>query len=80
MKAAPARIAVTIIVAAIVITLSGELFGPKGWAAGAAAALLWIAWRHDNEVGVCLPLAVLFLIVVAVLCLLIYLIMLTHAH
>jgi hypothetical protein len=37
-----------------------------------------LAWQHDNEVGACLPLTILFLIVVAVLCLLIYLMLLTH--
>lgn len=40
--------------------------------------MLWIAWRHDNEVGVCLPLAILFLIVIAVMCLLIYLMLIAH--
>lgn len=73
-----ARIVVSILVSAVFVAVVGELFGPRGSAVGGAIALLWLASRHDNEVGVCLPLAILFLIVIAVLCLLIYLILLTH--
>jgi hypothetical protein len=75
---AVARATVSVLTCAIFVTAAGELLGPKGWAAGAAIALLWLAWRHDNEVGVCLPLAILSLIVIAVMCLLIYLMMVTH--
>ena len=77
-RAAVARIVVSILVSAVFVAVVGELFGPRGSAVGGAIALLWLASRHDNEVGVCLPLAILFLIVIAVLCLLIYLILLTH--
>jgi hypothetical protein len=76
--AAAGRIAVSILVCAVVVAVAGELFGPRGWAGAGVIALLWLAWRHDNEVGVCLPLAVLFLIVIAVMCLLIYLMLLTR--
>jgi len=72
------RIFASLAIAGILIFTAGALFGPKGWAAAGAISLLWIAWRHDNEVGVCLPLAILLLIVIAVLCLLIYLMLLTH--
>jgi hypothetical protein len=56
------------------------LFGPRGAAAGAAIAFLGLAWRHDNRTGACLPLAILFLIVLAVMFVLIYMLMLTAPH
>jgi hypothetical protein len=77
-RAAAGRIAVSILVCAVIVAGSGELLGPKGWAGAGVIAFVWAAWRHDNEVGVCLPLAILFLIVIAVMCLLIYLMLLTH--
>jgi hypothetical protein len=77
-RAAAARVIVSILVCAVFVPAAEELFGARGWAAGGVIALLWLAWRHDNEVGACLPLTILFLIVVAVLCLLIYLMLLTH--
>jgi hypothetical protein len=77
-RKAVARLIISILVCAAFMAASGALFGARGWAAGAVISLLWIAWRHDNKVGVCLPLAILFLIVIAVMCLLIYLMLLTH--
>jgi hypothetical protein len=77
-RKAVTRLIVSILVCAGFIIASGALFAARGWAAGAAISLLWIAWRHDNEVGVCLPLAILILIVISVMCLLIYLMLVTH--
>ena len=53
-------------------------FGPRGYAAGTVFSILFVAWRHDNEVGVLLPLAVLFVIMLLVMFLLIYLMMIIH--
>ena len=78
MKIHAARLGVSVLGSAVLTLAAGESFGARGWAVGAAVALLWLAWRHDNEVGVCLPLAILFLIVIAVLCLLVYLMLVTH--
>jgi hypothetical protein len=77
-RRAAVRLTLSLVVCGFIIIGTGEFFGARGWAAGAAIALLWLAWRHDNEVGVCLPLAILFLIALAVMCLLIYLMLLTH--
>ena len=74
------RIIVSVVVCACVVLAAGYLFGPRGLAAASAIALLWLAWRHDNEVGVCLPLAVLFLIVIGVMCLLLYLMLIMNQH
>jgi hypothetical protein len=72
------RVLISMVVSAIVLAAAAYLFGPRGFAAGSALTLLWLAWRHDNDVGVFVPLAVLFLIVVAVMGLLLYLLMISH--
>lgn len=72
------RVLVSAAVAAILIIAAGALLGARGWAAASAISLLWVAWRHDNEFGVLPILAILFLIVIAVMCLLIYLMRITH--
>jgi hypothetical protein len=64
---------------AFVATLAWQ-FGPRGPAPGAAIAFLGLAWRHDNETGACLPLAVLLLIVLGVMLTVIYMLMLTAPH
>ena len=60
--------------------MGGALFGPIGYLASATVSLLWIAWRHDNDLGAFLPLAMLVLIAVGVLALLIYLMLITHSR
>lgn len=72
------RVLISIGVCAMLLPAAAYLFGPRGLLVAAAIALLWLAWRHDNEVGVCLPLAVLLLIVIGVMCLLLYLMLITH--
>ncbi|HEY0311457.1 MAG TPA: hypothetical protein VGC56_03085 [Allosphingosinicella sp.] len=56
------------------------LLGPRGAAAGAAIAFLGLAWRHDNQTGACLPLAILLLLVVGVMFVLLYMLILTAPH
>jgi hypothetical protein len=59
---------VTSVAAAIAfVAVAAWLFGPRGAAAGAALAFLGVVWRHDNQSGACLPLAVLMLIVLGVM-------------
>jgi hypothetical protein len=72
------RIIVSVVVCAFALPAAGYLLGPRGLVAASAVGLLWLAWRHDNEVGVCLPLAVLFLIVIGVMCLLLYLMLIMN--
>lgn len=53
----------------------GLLLAAIGWSvlggAGAAASLLFsfpiAAWRHDNQVGACFPLAIILVIVALIL-------------
>ena len=59
--------------AASIICALSLAFGPRGLAAGAVTAFLFIAWRHDNKLGVFLPLAVLVVIVLAVMFAIFYL-------
>jgi hypothetical protein len=80
-RGAAVRLTLSLVVCAFIIIGAGEFFGARGWAADAAIALLWLAWRHDNEVGVLSGACyLLFLIVPAVMCLLIYLMLLTHSR
>lgn len=72
------RVLVSVLVCAVAVPTAAYMFGPRGLAAAAALALLWFAWRHDNDVGVCLPLAMLFLIAAGVMGLLLYLLMVTR--
>jgi hypothetical protein len=74
------RIALSVAAAIAFVAILAFLFGPRGAAAGAATAFLGLAWRHDNETGVCLPLAVLFLLVVGVLFLLLFMLILVRPH
>jgi hypothetical protein len=48
-------------------------FGGSGFLLAALLAVPWVAMRYDNDTGVFLPLAVLFLFVFAVLALLLLL-------
>lgn len=64
--------------AGAVVAFAAILTGPAGSVAAAAMALLVVVWRHDNNLGTCLPLAVLFLLICGVLALLIVLMRVTH--
>jgi hypothetical protein len=56
--------------AAVIVAASSWVWGPRGLLAGMALGLLLIAWRHDNNVGVLLPLAILVIITIGVMLLL----------
>ena len=62
-----ARWAISIAIGAAFSLVAGRLFGPVGLLVAAVLVLLAIAWRHDNDLGTCLPLAVLFVIACAIL-------------
>ena len=49
------------------ITAATLGFGPLGFAVAFAAGLLATAWYGDDALGTCLPIAAMFLLVVAVL-------------
>ena len=71
----PRRLIVTAAVAVVLITLPSTLWGPVGGLGGFLAALPVVAWRHDNDVGLFFPLAVMTVIVVLVMLLLLILLM-----
>ena len=72
------RVGVPVLLCLSLTFLAGRLFGPIGLISASAASTLALAWRFDNALGTCLPLAVLVLIVVAVLALLMVLLAVTH--
>ena len=49
------------------ILVIAQLLGPLGFIGASAVAFLAVVWRHDNDLGTCLPLAVLFLIALGIL-------------
>jgi hypothetical protein len=59
--------------------LLGGLLGPMAGLIGAIAGILWTTVRHDNHLGTCLPLVILFLVILGVLTMLTYLLLITHA-
>jgi hypothetical protein len=67
---------VTSAAAIALVALAAWLLGPRGAAAAVALAFLVVVWRHDNESGACLPLAVLLLLAVVAMVLLIFMLML----
>lgn len=61
-----------------IIAVANFAFGPRGFAAGCAIALLMFAWRHDNELGAFFPLAMLLVIMLAVIFAIFYLLIVIH--
>ncbi len=68
-----ARFLLSLAYAAAIVGGLSWAWGPRGLLAGLALALLLLAWRHDNNVGFLLPLAVLVIITIGVILLLFYL-------
>jgi hypothetical protein len=54
-------------VSILTIAVATFAFGAVGFAVAAPIGFLAIAWYGDDNLGTCLPLAVMFLVVVAVL-------------
>jgi hypothetical protein len=71
---------VWLVVAGAAIAVAGMAAGTIGNAAGAVLSLLVVAWRHDNAVGTCWPLAVLVLITIRVMLFLFRLLIVIHPH
>jgi uncharacterized protein YacL len=57
----------TLAIAATLIAFGTILFGFAGAASCLLLAFLVAAWRHDNDLGTCFPLALLFVIVVLIM-------------
>ena len=53
-------------------------FGTGGFAVASPIGLLATAWYSDDKLGTCLPLAIIFLVVLAVLMTLLGLLVLIH--
>ena len=67
--------------ACVALVAGGRLVhGSLGIFAGLLVALLVIAWRHDNDLGTCFPLAILFVLVVVLLTLATAMVILFLAH
>jgi hypothetical protein len=69
----------------LVAALSGLLIlaiglwsGPRELLVGLLVCPLALAWRYDNDLGTCFPLTLLFMITLAVMALLLYLMAVTH--
>ena len=65
------RAIATVAISAAAIGLGWALFGGPGLGIATVLALLFAAIRHDNDLGTCFPLALLFTIVLIVLGLLV---------
>jgi hypothetical protein len=65
------RISITVVIAAGLAMLGWVGFGEPGIAIALVLSLLIVSIRHDNNLGTCFPLAVMFVLVLAVLLLLI---------
>lgn len=73
------RIGASVGLSVLIIALGGLSFGPRGLAVGIVAAFLMLAWRHDNSLGLLIPIAMLIVITIAVLLLLMYLMARMHS-
>ena len=72
------QLALVILLSALAIGGLGFWFGPRGMLVGLIVCPLAVAGRYDNDLGTCFPLALLFMIILAVMALLLYLMLLTH--
>ena len=72
------RVLLSIAYAVAIVAVANFAFGPRGFAAGCAVALLMFAWRHDNEMGAFFPLAMLLVITLAVIFVIFYLLIVIH--
>lgn len=61
-------------------TVGWAFAGAAGLAASLLLCLLIAAWRHDNDLGTCFPLALLFVLLIVVLTLTTAAVILVLAH
>lgn len=69
---------VSVGLALLFVCAIGAAFGASAALGAGVVALLAIVVRHDNDAGLCLPLAVLFLLILGVCVLLLTLMAVTH--
>jgi hypothetical protein len=62
----------------LAIAIATAAFGEGGFAVVSPIGLLATAWYSDDKLGTCLPLAVMFLVVVGVLMTLLGLLVVVH--
>jgi len=67
------RIAISAVIAVVLIGAFELLVPRAGWVIGALMALLVVTWRHDNDVGTFFPLALGFVMIFFILALLLVL-------
>ena len=65
-------------ISGIVVAAAAFAFGPLGFAGAFVAGLLGTAWYGDDDLGTCLPLAVMFLLALLVIGVLITMLMFVH--
>lgn len=63
---------------AAVIAVATLAFGPVGFAATFIIGTIGTAWYGDDELGTCLPVAILFLLILVLMVLLIAFMMFIH--
>lgn len=73
------RLLVSLGLALSIVLIRSVAYGPRGLGAGAVVAFLMLAWRHDTNLGLLFPLAILAVIAFAVLLLLMYLMARMHS-
>lgn len=73
------RLLVSTGLALSIVLLCSVAYGPRGLGAGAVVGFLMLAWRHDTNLGLLFPLAILVVITFAVLLLLMYLMARMHS-
>ena len=76
---APSRLMVSIGLALSTVLICSVAYGPRGLGVGIVVAFLMLAWRHDTNLGLLFPLAILVVITFAVLLLLMYLMARMHS-
>jgi hypothetical protein len=75
------RVAATLAIALALAFCGWLAFGRAGIAASLLVSFPVAAWRHDNQVGACFPLALILVIVILILVVLIAMLgMLWAAH
>jgi len=72
------RLLVASAISAVAIAVGGVAFGPLGFSIAFVAGLLGTAWYGDDQLGTCLPLAVMFLLVLLVIGVLVAMLMFIH--